>query len=40
MQSIVQLSGFVDSSAQKVKAGQVAMNMLGVKNVKNDIVVR
>lgn len=40
MQSIVQLSGFVDSSAQKVKAGQVAMNMQGVKNVKNDIVVR
>ena len=40
MQQVVQLSGFVDSAAQKTKAGQVALNTKGVKSVKNDIVVR
>jgi osmotically-inducible protein OsmY len=40
MQSVVQLSGFVDSSAQKTRAGQVAASTKGVKSVKNDIVVR
>jgi len=40
MQSVVQLSGFVDSSAQKAKAGQVAAGIKGVKSVRNDIVVR
>ena len=40
MQQTVQLSGFVDSAAQKTKAGQVARNTEGVKDVKNDILVR
>lgn len=40
MQQVVQLSGFVDSAAQKTKAGAVAINTQGVKSVKNDIVVR
>ncbi len=40
MQQTVQLSGFVDSAAQKAKAGQVARNTQGVKDVKNDILVR
>lgn len=36
----VQLSGFVDSSAQVSKAGQVARNVEGVRAVKNDLVVK
>lgn len=36
----VQLSGFVDSSAQVSKAGQVARNVAGVRGVKNDLVVK
>ena len=36
----VQLSGFVDSSAQVSKAGQVARNVAGVRAVKNDLVVK
>ena len=40
MQQVVQLSGFVDSSTQKTKAATVARNTKGVKDVKNDIIVR
>ena len=40
MQNVVQLSGFVDSAAQKSKAAQVARSVQGVKDVKNDIIVR
>lgn len=40
MQQTVQLSGFVDSAAQKTKAGVVARNTEGVRDVKNDILVR
>jgi len=40
MQQTVQLSGFVDSAAQKTKAGLIARNTEGVRDVKNDILVR
>ena len=40
MQNVVQLSGFVDNAAQKAKAGQMARQIQGVKDVKNDIIVR
>ena len=40
MQNVVQLSGFVDSATQKSKAAQVARSVQGVKDVKNDIIVR
>lgn len=40
MQNVVQLSGFVDTAAQKAKAGQVARQTSGVRDVKNDIIVR
>jgi hyperosmotically inducible periplasmic protein len=40
LQNVVQLSGFVDNAAQKAKAGQVARQIQGVKDVKNDIIVR
>jgi osmotically-inducible protein OsmY len=36
----VQLSGFVDSPAQVVKAGQVTRNVQGVRAIKNDLVVK
>ncbi|MEP6663366.1 MAG: BON domain-containing protein [Verrucomicrobiota bacterium] len=36
----VQLSGFVDSMAQKNKAAQVARRVNGVQWVKNDLVVK
>lgn len=36
----VQLSGFVDSSREVMKAGQIAKNISGVESVKNSIVVR
>ncbi|MEL3892113.1 BON domain-containing protein [Ferrovibrio sp. MS7] len=36
----VQLSGFVDSSANRSKAGELARNVEGVKSVKNDLVVK
>jgi len=36
----VQLSGFVDTAAMKVKAGQVAADVPGVKTVKNNLVVK
>ncbi|MGW8312792.1 MAG: BON domain-containing protein [Desulfuromonadales bacterium] len=37
---VVQLSGFVDSSASVVKAGEVASKVEGVKSVKNDLNVK
>lgn len=37
---VVQLSGFVDSSAAKNKAGQVTASVQGVRSVKNDLVVK
>jgi hyperosmotically inducible protein len=36
----VQLSGFVDSLAQKNRAAELARNVQGVKYVKNDLVVK
>jgi hyperosmotically inducible protein len=36
----VQLSGFVDSSAEKAMATDVARKVEGVQSVKNDLVVR
>lgn len=37
---IVQLSGFVDSSAQKRKAAELASHVRGVKQVKNSLIVK
>lgn len=36
----VQLSGFVDTLAQKNRAGELARNVRGVQYVKNDLVVK
>jgi osmotically-inducible protein OsmY len=36
----VQLSGFVDSEAERQKAGEVARGVAGVKAVRNDIRLR
>lgn len=38
--SVVQLSGFVDSSADVGTAGRVARSVRGVESVKNDIRVK
>ena len=40
MQNVVQLSGFVDSSQTKARAGDIARGISGVKQVRNDLVVR
>lgn len=40
MQNVVQLSGFVDSSATRARAGEIAAGVSGVTRVSNDIVVR
>ena len=37
---IVQLSGFVDSSAQRTAAGRIARSVEGVKSVKNSLTVK
>lgn len=37
---VVQLSGFVDTSEAKARATQVAGNVEGVKDVKNDLELR
>lgn len=37
---VVQLSGFVDSQAQKERAAQLAANVEGVKKVENNITVK
>ena len=39
-QGIVQLSGFVDSAQSVSKAGEVAGHVEGVKEVKNDLIVK
>lgn len=38
--SVVQLSGFVNTEAEKLQAGRVAAAVNGVSSVKNDIVVK
>jgi osmotically-inducible protein OsmY len=40
MQNVVQLSGFVDSEQTKARAGERARSVEGVREVKNDLVVR
>lgn len=40
MQNVVQLSGFVDSPEIKSRAGEIARGVSGVRDVKNNIVVR
>lgn len=37
---VVQLSGFVDSSQSVTKAGEIASRVEGVKDVKNDLIVK
>ena len=39
-QGVVQLSGFVDSAQSVTTAGEVARRIEGVKEVKNDLVVK
>ena len=39
-QGVVQLSGFVESAKSVSKAGEVARRIEGVKEVKNDLVVK
>ena len=40
MQNVVQLTGFVDSQNKKDRAAQIARNVSGVRDVKNNIIVR
>lgn len=40
LRGTVQLSGFAKSSAEKANAEALARKIKGVKNIKNDIVVR
>jgi len=40
MQDVVQLSGFVDSPDQKAQAEQIARGVKGVRDVRNNIVLR
>ena len=40
MQNVVQLSGFVDSPQIKARAGEIARGISGVKDVKNNLIVR
>ncbi len=37
---VVQLSGFVDSEMQKTRAGEVARSVAGVRDVKNNLIVK
>ena len=37
---VVQLSGFVDTAKSVTKAGEIAERVKGVKEVKNDLVVK
>ena len=37
---VVQLSGFVDSSQSVVRAGEIAGSVAGIKELKNDLVVK
>jgi len=40
MKSVVQLSGFVDSSQKAARAGELARNVPGVQSVRNNLIVR
>ena len=40
MQDVVQLSGFVDSAQSKSKAGEIARNVEGVRQLRNNLVIR
>ena len=40
VKGVVQLSGFVDTSAQKSAAGHDATTVSGVKDVKNNLIVK
>ena len=40
VQDVVQLSGFVDTAPNKVKAGELARKVDGVRSVQNDLIVR
>jgi hyperosmotically inducible protein len=40
MQNVVQLTGFVDTQQKKDRAGQIARNVSGVRDVNNNIIVR
>src|SRR5262245_24482126 len=40
MDRVVQLSGFVDTPQAKTRASQVARNVSGVRDVRNNLVVR
>ncbi len=40
MQNVVQLSGFVDTLQERLKAGDIARNVAGVTGLRNNIVVR
>ena len=37
---VVQLSGFVNTSAQRNRAGEVASKVVGVKSVENNLTVK
>jgi len=37
---VVQLTGFVDSTTMKTRAGEVARSVDGVKDVRNDLEIR
>lgn len=37
---VVQLSGFVDSEAEKLQAGEVAQGVEGVESVENSLIVK
>lgn len=40
MDQVVQLSGFVPSAGDKVRAGEIAAGVEGVRSVRNDLVVQ
>jgi hyperosmotically inducible periplasmic protein len=40
MQNVVQLTGFVDSPQIKTRAGEIARSVSGVRDVRNNIIVR
>ena len=37
---VVQLSGFVNTTAQRTRAGEVAEKVVGVKSVENNLTIR
>lgn len=40
LQNVVQLSGFVDSTQNASRAGELARGVQGVRSVRNDLIVR